>query len=159
MVKNLILSSTILRILIFLNLGLPALKPIVEQINPNITSDSVQVKKEIVKGPLFAFTNPDGLNTSILGDFINNIQESSLILFTIFIVWGTALRFQSSKNESLIFILTILAITAINIHLISHLKTVIWGFWVVYTLAMNLLIFEVIIIFNQQKKSAYQRKF
>lgn len=160
MLKNLTLSSIILRVLICLNFGIPALMPSIETpINsPNTTEnapviDSIQVEKSQSK--LFVVTHPDGINSSFLGDFMDHIMNSTAILFLIFMVWGTILRVQFSKNENLIFTLTVLSVISINAYLLSHFQLIVWGFWVVYVLVMNLLIFELFIIFNQQKRKMY----
>jgi hypothetical protein len=137
---------------------LPALKPIVSVVQSvdagQMVKDSVDLSN--AKRPMSVFTHPDGNNSSVLGYFVENIVDASMILFVVFLVWGTILRIQSNKDEQLHFILTILAIMSINIYLMGHLKELVWGFWVVYTLVMNLLIFEIFIIFNQQKRKLYR---
>lgn len=160
MLQKLTLSSLILRFLICLNLGLPALKPAVAAFQSEgnqaipMVKDSVNVS--MVKSPLYVFTHPDGNNSSVLGYCIENIVDAAMVLFVVFLIWGTILRVQFTKNESLSFSLTILAIISINVYLLGHLKELVWGFWVVYTLVMNLLIFEIFILFNQQKKKLYR---
>ena len=162
MIKNLTLSSTILRILIFFNLGLPALIPSTEnlpkstaQIQSDTAKDSIAAIHHQTKSPLFPITHPNGKNSSMLGDFIEHVTDASIILFAIFIIWGLIMRVQSNTNENLVFTLTLLGILALNIYLIDHFKQVIWGYWVVYTLAMNLFIFEIILLINRPQKRKF----
>jgi hypothetical protein len=160
MLQKLTLSSLILRFLICINLGLPALKPVVAVVQNEGTQAISMVKDSVnvstVKSPLYVITHPDGNNTSVLGYCIENIVGASMVLFVVFLIWGTILRVQSTKNESFNFSLTVLAIISMNVYLVVHFKELVWVFWVVYTLVMNLLIFEICILFNQQKKKLYR---